>query len=510
MQPKQNIVIFCGTFDPPHMGHQIIVDEVVRKLQASKIIIIPNPDNNWKPDASPRYHRIEMLKLAFADTQSAVIWDASKEDAFHEFYRSDINLSFLIGADCWDHYKDKDTTNYNQIVICSRKGYSIPNISEHQQKPVRILNIDYPEYSSTKIREYFHDHPIGIDISQIKRLHLNPQVGEYILKHHLYTPDRSTFIETFTSEIINFVKHRASATASATASVTTPITVKLIKGGLSGNLVVRISTPEPRFFVKVMIASPLSNEIMSNRLYNSLELKKSRTPTLEWVSSMAGVYHVGYAWVPGYDFGICLQNNMYVGAVAYKIGSALRELHSVKSQPIDPDVFKKWYQRLYNKVYPNEADHQNRYGQFASVINKDLCNGEQPYSEFISAINAYINNPGSWTYVHGDANPGNFMIIPPERIPSEQDTIVSVDIGTMYTYLGELETPQGYPGYEYYQFLSSLRWYQQRYPVSDDTITQAEFGFCKGYGDTNDITPEAHRFYSLYWKLRSSPSQAKL
>jgi nicotinate-nucleotide adenylyltransferase len=63
--PEQ-IGIFGGTFNPPHLGHLILAAEAQRQLNLSRVLWVPTPQPPHKPQrplaALP--HRLEMLRLA--------------------------------------------------------------------------------------------------------------------------------------------------------------------------------------------------------------------------------------------------------------------------------------------------------------------------------------------------------------------------------------------------------------------------------------------------------------
>jgi len=47
-QQKPTIAIFGGTFDPPHKGHQLIVEKAVESLKIDKLIVVPAYLNPFK------------------------------------------------------------------------------------------------------------------------------------------------------------------------------------------------------------------------------------------------------------------------------------------------------------------------------------------------------------------------------------------------------------------------------------------------------------------------------
>ena len=69
------ILIFGGTFDPPHLAHTALPPLVARRLDCKRILYIPAAANPLKTDAPPTAveHRLAMLRLALADVPDAEI-----------------------------------------------------------------------------------------------------------------------------------------------------------------------------------------------------------------------------------------------------------------------------------------------------------------------------------------------------------------------------------------------------------------------------------------------------
>ncbi len=64
-----NIGVLGGTFDPIHIGHLIVAEEVRARLNLAEIIFVPagQPWLNKTSPISPAEHRVEMVRLAIAD-----------------------------------------------------------------------------------------------------------------------------------------------------------------------------------------------------------------------------------------------------------------------------------------------------------------------------------------------------------------------------------------------------------------------------------------------------------
>lgn len=70
-----NILLFGGTFDPPHIAHVRLPEIVRQALNADVIVYLPTPLSPFKLDEQPSSEedRIEMLRLALEDQPRAIV-----------------------------------------------------------------------------------------------------------------------------------------------------------------------------------------------------------------------------------------------------------------------------------------------------------------------------------------------------------------------------------------------------------------------------------------------------
>jgi nicotinate-nucleotide adenylyltransferase len=72
---EQRLLIFGGTFDPPHVAHATLPPLVARRLGCGRILYIPAAVSPLKTDneATPPEHRLAMLRLALARVPDAEV-----------------------------------------------------------------------------------------------------------------------------------------------------------------------------------------------------------------------------------------------------------------------------------------------------------------------------------------------------------------------------------------------------------------------------------------------------
>jgi len=197
-----NIGVLGGTFDPIHMGHLILAEEVRARLNLAEILFVP-AGQPWLKGSSPissARHRVEMVRLAIADEPyfklSAIEIERSGPtytvDTIAELKAqlgAGDELFFILG---WDSLADlprwwqpSRLVAMCCLVVVPRPGYPAPDLKALEAGipglSQRVTLMDKPEIdiSASAIRERVAQ---GLSIH-----HLVPEpVGEYIKQHKLY------------------------------------------------------------------------------------------------------------------------------------------------------------------------------------------------------------------------------------------------------------------------------------------------------------------------------------
>lgn len=187
--------IFGGTFNPPHIAHSILGENIREQLLLDKIIFIPSGNPPLK-NSIPAYHRMEMAKLAFSDNPYFEVSDIEINDKDMKSYtvntlmklsvrykNDDVKLFLLIGADNYvnfNKWKEPERLfDYAEVVVLNRPDFNITDhVSEFRDK-VKFIETPLLEISSSVIRER-----VSKELS-VKYL-LDEKVEEYILKNGLY------------------------------------------------------------------------------------------------------------------------------------------------------------------------------------------------------------------------------------------------------------------------------------------------------------------------------------
>lgn len=109
---RQRILVFGGTFDPPHRAHVELPPLVARKLNCDRIFYVPASISPHKLDTPPTnaVHRVNMLRLALAAQPLAEVCEIELKRpgpsytvetlrVLSEHHGSGTALLLLIGSD---------------------------------------------------------------------------------------------------------------------------------------------------------------------------------------------------------------------------------------------------------------------------------------------------------------------------------------------------------------------------------------------------------------------------
>ena len=190
------IAILGGTFDPPHLGHLILADTVIKELNYDKVLFIPSkipPHKNISGEVSNE-DRLNMLKLSIEDDKrfsfddyelksEGISYTIKTLNYLYENYDIDGKIVLIIGADLIkDFHKWKEPEKISElanIVAVNREesdNLDKENIEKYNIKVIIAPRIDI---SSTLIRE-------RIKKNKAFRYFLNDKVYNYIISNKLY------------------------------------------------------------------------------------------------------------------------------------------------------------------------------------------------------------------------------------------------------------------------------------------------------------------------------------
>ena len=197
-----NIGVLGGTFDPIHIGHLILAEEVRASLNLAEILFVPAGQPWLKVDSpiSPAEHRVEMVRLAIADKPYFKLSTMEIERAGPTYTVDTIaelkaplgtedELFFILG---WDNLAELPRWRQPsrliamcRLVAVPRPGYPLPDLKALEASipglSQRVTLMEKPEIdiSASAIR--------GRVVQGLSIHHLVPgPVERYIKEHKLY------------------------------------------------------------------------------------------------------------------------------------------------------------------------------------------------------------------------------------------------------------------------------------------------------------------------------------
>jgi len=180
----KEIALFGGSFNPPHLGHQMMLVYLINTYNFNEIWV--NPVNKHYFDKDKYLidveKRVEMAKIAFEKISEHV--KVKKIDIDNDFsktydtikflkrekYYNDVNFTLILGEDNYNSrykwYKFDEIEKMVDIIYLGRTGI----------KSELKLPFKFPDISSSKIRNNIHEN----------KLLLDKDIFEYIVENGLY------------------------------------------------------------------------------------------------------------------------------------------------------------------------------------------------------------------------------------------------------------------------------------------------------------------------------------
>lgn len=186
--------IFGGTFDPPHIGHLIVADNVKEQLNLEKIIFIPSyqPPHKFESNSAKPLQRFEMVELSIKNNKDFQVYDIEIQRKGKSYTIDTINtltlihpqaqFYLIIGMDNLIEFPQwkspHEIISRVELVVMNRPGYDKPLKSEFSKYAtfVRVPNIDI---SSSEIRR-------RVKMGRTIRYLVHQDVEKYINLNGLY------------------------------------------------------------------------------------------------------------------------------------------------------------------------------------------------------------------------------------------------------------------------------------------------------------------------------------
>lgn len=192
---RMKVGILGGTFNPPHMGHLVIAEQIKSQLDLDKILFMPTaepPHVSAVKETISADVRAQMVELAIMDNpdfdlecyeveQGGKNYTYNTMKALIELYPM-VDFYFIVGSDMiadmptW--YRIDDLVNLVQFVGVGRPGFEVES-----DYPIILVDVPQTSISSTLVRNKVTQ---GCSIKYL----VSAAVEEYIELEGLYRNDK--------------------------------------------------------------------------------------------------------------------------------------------------------------------------------------------------------------------------------------------------------------------------------------------------------------------------------
>lgn len=182
------LAIYGGSFDPPHIGHQISCMWLRSALNAQFVHIIPTFEHCFGKKLTSFEHRMEMCKkmaepfrgmVCVGDTEEYLPKPNITYNLLKYYLKYSDNIAVVIGSDLipdldkWEKWKE--VTEESMVIAIGRSGFENVSTSLNvYQYPIELSAV-----SSSRIRKKIAN---GQDITGL----VPKSVKDYIEEHGLY------------------------------------------------------------------------------------------------------------------------------------------------------------------------------------------------------------------------------------------------------------------------------------------------------------------------------------
>lgn len=182
----KKVCIFGGTFNPPHIGHLIMANEVFHALDFAEVRFMPNakPPHKESSNLVTGEQRLRMLELATEAYPHLQVesYEVEKGGVSYTFEtmaelqerEPQTQFSFLIGADMIA-YLDKWVKVDELIEHVELIGVRRPGYDDHSKYQVTMIDAPLIDLSSTMLRNRIKE---GKDVSMLIPDHVQAFIRE--------------------------------------------------------------------------------------------------------------------------------------------------------------------------------------------------------------------------------------------------------------------------------------------------------------------------------------------
>ena len=190
----KRVGIFGGTFDPIHIGHLIIGQEIMLQCALDRVVFMPSGEPPLKRSMASAEDRARMVSLAVRDYPEFELsrFELSRPgksytiDTLRHLRRDmgeDTEIFLIIGADnaveMGDWFDPEGVLDLAHVIVAERPGFERARVDPVFKSKMRFVETPLLDISSTAIRERVRTkRPISFFVPDA--------VADYIITQGLY------------------------------------------------------------------------------------------------------------------------------------------------------------------------------------------------------------------------------------------------------------------------------------------------------------------------------------
>jgi nicotinate-nucleotide adenylyltransferase len=196
----KRIGVFGGAFNPVHLAHLILAEDVRQQMHLDKVLFIPyaNPPHKNGGELLDAQKRLHMINMAIEDNanfessdieirrgRDSITYTVDTLMALREENKDEaVKFYLIIGIDnLIELHTWKDPGKLfllSEVVVLNRPGFLLQNVKNEFERQVIFVPAPGIDISSTEIRNKIKEK------KSIKYL-VPKQVEEYIIKNKIYS-----------------------------------------------------------------------------------------------------------------------------------------------------------------------------------------------------------------------------------------------------------------------------------------------------------------------------------
>lgn len=188
-----HIGILGGSFDPPHLCHELLALSFLALEPIDELWIVPCANHAFKSKLSDFSHRFAMCEIAFSRLNQIRVLDIENTMPSPSYTiqtlnfilekRPDLSIAFGLGSDLVSSFdkwhQASEIAKKASIVIFERESYPIGNLPTILSSARIHDGYRLPDMNSTTLRNFFQKN-------QGTSPFLDRDVMRYIAEHRLY------------------------------------------------------------------------------------------------------------------------------------------------------------------------------------------------------------------------------------------------------------------------------------------------------------------------------------